>query len=144
MRVIFALVFSILSISLLTGMIYAQEGEQVPTPPPIPQPEPEPEPIGPKEPNPIEEPFPGLTDEEKIVELTKENEELKKENKALENEIEGLEIEIDFLENQIRVITEQFQDLQKIALEQARVIMQLADQLKEIVFEKIFSPETSV
>jgi len=52
-------VFGLLFVSPLAIPLNALQSDQVPSPPTIPQPEPEPDPIGPKDPEPIEEPFPG-------------------------------------------------------------------------------------
>ena len=131
------LLFSILFTSF-SGMAFAQVD---PVPPPTPQPIPEPEPIPKKEPKPIEEPFPGLTDEEKIAKLTEENKKLKAEKAQLQEKVKNLEIEKGFLENQIEELQKNLNNLNAIALEQIKVIMDLVAQLKETVFEGLFSPQ---
>lgn len=110
---------------------------QEPSPPPIPQPEPEPEPIPRKEPKPIEEPFPGLTDAEKLEKLMQENEELK-------SEIDTLTIQKNFLQSKVDEVTKKLEDLQAVALEQIKVIMSLVAQLKNTIFEKTLSPIISL
>jgi colicin import membrane protein len=133
--------FSIL-FSVLTNQDIAQ-AEEIPAPPPVPQPIPEPEPIPQPKPEPIEEPFPGLTDAEKIEKLTEENKKLKVEKDLLEKEIDNLEIQKSFLQSQVDELNKKLNDLNAVALEQIKVIMNLVAQLKEIVFEKVFLPIVS-
>ena len=105
--------------------------------------QPEPEPIPQPEPEPIREPFPGLTDEEKLEQLTEENKKLKAENTKLESQIDDLKIDKSFLQNQIDELNKKLNDLNAVVLEQIKVIMSLVIQLKDTVFEKIFSPFNS-
>jgi len=144
MKSLFTLLFfSILFTSVLANQSFAQQEDQVPGPPPIPQPTPEPEPLPRPEPEPIEEPFPGLTDEEKLEQLTEENKKLKVENTKLESQIDDLKIDKSFLQNQIDELNKKLNDLNAVVLEQIKVIMSLVIQLKDTVFEKIFSPFNS-
>ncbi len=135
------LLFSILFTSVLANQTFALE-DQVPIPP-VPQPIPEPEPIPQPKPKPIEEPFPGLTEEEKLEQLTEENKKLKAEKAQLESKVNELKIEKGFLQNQIDALHKQLNDLNAVALEQIKVIMDLVLQLKETVFEKVFLPFNS-
>ncbi len=137
------LLFSILFTSVLVNQSFAQQEDQIPTPPPIPQPIPEPEPIPQPEPQPIREPFPGLTDEEKLEQLTEENKKLKAENIKLESQIDDLKIDKSFLQNQIDELNKTLNNLHAVVLEQIKVIMSLVIQLKDTVFEKVFSPFNS-
>ncbi len=137
------LLFSILFTSVLVNQSFAQQEDQVPGPPPIPQPIPEPEPIPQPEPEPIEEPFPGLTDEEKFEQLTEENKKLKAEKGQLESQIDDLKIDKSFLQNQIDELNTTLNNLHAVVLEQIKVIMSLVVQLKDTVFEKVFSPFNS-
>ena len=137
------LLFSILFTSVLVNQSFAQQEDQIPTPPPIPQPIPEPEPIPQPEPEPIREPFPGLTDEEKLEQLTEENKKLKAENTKLESQIDDLKIDKSFLQNQIDELNKTLNNLHAVVLEQIKVIMSLVIQLKDTVFEKVFSPFNS-
>ena len=143
MKTVFALVlFSVLFLGI-SEQSFAQEKEQVPAPPPVPQPIPEPEPIPQPEPDPIEEPFPELTDEEKLEKLTEENKKLKAEKAQLELQVDELKIKKGFLENQIEQLQTQLENINAIALEQIKVIMDLVAQIKEMVFEGMFSPSNS-
>lgn len=137
------LLFSILFTSVLANQSFAQQEDQIPAPPPIPQPIPEPEPIPQPEPEPIREPFPGLTDEEKLEQLTEENKKLKAENTKLESQIDDLKIDKSFLQNQIDELNKKLNNLNAVVLEQIKVIMSLVIQLKDTVFEKVFSPFNS-
>jgi len=137
------LLFSILFTSVLVNQTFAQQEDQVPTPPPIPQPIPEPEPIPQPQPEPIREPFPGLTDEEKLEQLTEENKKLKVEKAKLGSQIDELKIDKGFLQNQINELNKKLNDLNAVVLEQIKVIMSLVTQLKDTVFEKVFSPFNS-
>jgi len=138
------LLFSILFTSIFANQTFAQEEDQVPIPPPIPQPIPEPEPIPQPEPEPIREPFPGLADEEKLEQLTEENKKLKAEKAKLGSQINDLKIDKSFLQSQIDELNKKLNDLNAVVLEQIKVIMQLVIQLKNTVFEKVFSPFNSV
>ena len=141
MKTLFTLLlFSILFSASLSNQVFAQD----PGPPPVPQPIPEPEPIPKKEPKPIEEPFPGLTDEEKIEKLTEENKKLKAEKAQLESQVKDLKIEKGFLENQIAELQIKLENLNAIVLEQIKVLLQLAAQIKEMMFEGLFSSSNSV
>ncbi len=137
------LLFSILFTGVFANQTFAQETEQLPAPPPIPQPIPEPEPIPQPEPEPIEEPFPGLTDEEKLEQLTEENKKLKAEKAKQGLQIEELKIDKSFLQSQIEELNKKLNDLNAVVLEQIKVIMSLVVQLKDTVFEKVFSPFNS-
>ena len=106
-----------------------------PSPPSIPNPEPEPLPIPKKEPEPIREPFPSLTDEERLAKLTKENEELKSENSKLESQVTNLEIQKDFLQIKVDDLTKKLKDLNEVVLAQIKVIMDLVTKLKETIFD---------
>jgi hypothetical protein len=136
------LLFSILFTSVLVNQTFAQQ-DQIPAPPPIPQPIPEPEPIPQPEPEPIKEPFPGLTDEEKLEQLTEENKKLKAEKAKLGSQIDELKIDKGFLQNQINELNKKLNNLNAVVLEQIKVIMSLVTQLKDTVFEKVFSPFNS-
>ena len=137
------LLFSILFTSVLVNQTFAQQEDQVPTPPPIPQPIPEPEPIPQPQPEPIKEPFPGLSDEEKLEQLTEENKKLKAEKAKLGSQIDELKIDKSFLQNQISELNKKLNNLNAVVLEQIKVIMSLVTQLKDTVFEKVFSPFNS-
>jgi cell division protein FtsB len=137
------LLFLILFTSILANQSFAQQEDQIPGPPSIPQPTPEPEPIPQPEPEPIKEPFPGLTDEEKFEQLTEENKKLKAEKAQLGSQIDELKIDKGFLQNQINELNKKLNDLNAVVLEQIKVIMSLVTQLKDTVFEKVFSPFNS-
>lgn len=139
MKTILILVLFSFLFTIPINQTFAQD----PGPPPSPQPIQEPEPIPKKEPKPIEEPFPGLTDEEKIEKLTEENKKLKAEKTQLESQVDELKIEKGFLQSQINELQKKLNDLNAVALEQIKVIMDLVVQLKETVFENIFSPFNS-
>ena len=138
--------------SILFGMIallafvsfsqttFAIETEQVPGPPQIPEPSPTPEPIRIPEPSPTPNPFPEESDSEKVKRLTEQNNNLKQQNKNLQNQISSLNNEKSRLQAEISELNNSIQSLKEITLEQIRVIMDLANQLKEIIYEKIFSP----
>jgi len=115
-----------------------------PSPPSVPNPEPEPIPIPKKEPKPIEEPFPSLTDEDRLEKLTKENEELKSENSKLESQVTNLEIQKDFLQTKVDELTKKLEDLNAVIREQINVIMNLVTQLKETIFNGIIPPLVKV
>lgn len=136
------LLFSILFTGVFANQTFAQE-DQVPVPPPVPQPIPEPEPIPQPKPEPIKEPFPGLTDEERLEQLTEENKKLKAEKAQLESQNDKLKIDKSFLQNQIGELNKKLNDLNAVVLEQIKVIMNLVTQLKETLFEKVFLPFNS-
>ena len=137
------LIFGLFILFPIIVPITAQKPNQVPLPP-IPQPEPEPLPIPKKEPKPIEEPFPGLTDEEKFEKLTEENKKIKSENAELISDVENLKIQKGFLQNQIIVLTKKLEDLNAVAMEQVKVILGLVAQLKNIIFDNLLSSVISV
>jgi hypothetical protein len=99
---------------------------QEPEPPRIPEPSPEPKPIKIPEPEPIREPFPEESDTAKIQRLTEENTKLREENF-------NLQVQIIELNNTI-------ENLYAITMEQIKVIMELVNQLREAVFEKLVPP----
>ena len=134
------LVTLIFLIPLLSIISFDQINAQIePLPPSIPNPEPEPLPIPKKEPEPIREPFPSLTDEERLAKLTKENEELKSENSKLESQVTNLEIQKGFLQTKVDDLTKKLKDLNEVVLEQIKVIMDLVTNLKETIFDGIIS-----
>ena len=109
---------SIITLGLFNiGPVFSQE----PEPPKIPEPSPEPKPIKLPEPEPIREPFPEESDAEKIQRLTDENVKLKEEN---------LELKI-----RINELNEMVEQLQAITMEQIKVIIQLVEQLREVLFD---------
>ena len=113
--------FILILFIIIGGLFYINPAfSQEPGPPEIPEPSPEPKPIRLPEPEPITEPFPEESDAEKIQRLTDENENLKKEN---------LELKI-----RINELNEIVKKLQAITLEQIKVIMQLVEQLREVLF----------
>jgi hypothetical protein len=99
---------------------------QEPEPPRIPEPSPEPKPIKIPEPEPIREPFPEESDTAKIQRLTEENTKLKEENFNLQVQITELNKKVE--------------NLYAITMEQIKLIMELVDQLREAVFEKLVPP----
>ena len=135
--------FGLLFVSPLAIPLNALQPNQV-VPPVIPQPEPEPDPITPKDPEPIEEPFPGLTDKEKIQKLTEENEKLKSENAELKTETETFKIQKNFLQDQIEDLKNKLADRKAVILEQIKVILFLVDQAKNAILDNFFSPDISV
>ncbi len=118
----------------------AFETEQEPEPPQIPEPNPVPEPIRMPDPAPIPNPFPEESDSETVKRLTKENDNLKQENSNLQSQISTLKNDKLRLQAEISELNDSIENLKEITLEQIRVIMDLANQLKEIIYEKIFSP----
>ena len=132
--------YTFLLFSILFSGSFTTAFAQDPIPPPVPQPTPEPEPIPRKEPKPIEEPFPGLTDAEKLEKLTEENNKLKAEKAQLQSQVNDLKIEKGFLQSQIEELNKKLNNINAVALEQIKVIMDLVAQLKETVFETVFSP----
>jgi peptidoglycan hydrolase CwlO-like protein len=119
---------------------FAIETEQEPGPPQIPEPSPMPEPIRMPNPAPAPDPFPEESDSEKVKRLTEENDNLKQQNKNLQNQISSLNNEKSRLQAEISELNNSIQSLKEITLEQIKVILDLANQLKEIIYEKIFSP----
>ena len=118
----------------------AYETEQEPEPPKIPEPSPEPEPIRIPEPVPIPNPFPEESNSEKIKRLTEENDRLKQQNSNFQDQITNLKIENSRSESKILELEKTIHSLKEITMEQIRVIMDLVNRLKDISFEKIFSP----
>ena len=117
-NLIFGLTIVIFSLFFVQP-VFSQE----PGPPKIPEPSPEPKPIKIPEPEPIREPFPQESDTEKIQRLTAENTKLKEENLNLK--VQNVEL------NKI------IENLQAVTLEQIKVILELVNQLRETIFEKI-------
>jgi uncharacterized coiled-coil DUF342 family protein len=72
--------------------------------------------------------------------LTEANNNLKQQNDNLQNQISSLKNEKSRLQAEISELNYSLQNLREVTLEQIRVIMELANQLKEIIFEKIFPP----
>ena len=138
-NLIFILIVILTSTSFLQ-IISAFETEQEPEPPQIPQPSPAPEPIKMPDPAPTPDPFPEESDSEKIKRLTEENNNLKQQNSNLQNQISALKNDKLILEVEISELNHSIQSLKEITLEQIRVIIELTNQLKEIIYEKIFSP----
>jgi len=114
---------------------FAQEVKQEPEPPKLPEPEPEPEPIKLPEPEPIPEPFPKETESEKIQRLTEENHNLKVNNSKLQGQIIDLQKEKSLLETEITKLNGEIEKLHEITMEQIRVIMNLVNQIRGIIFE---------
>ena len=137
MTVIFGFFVIFLASSLQLTLAF--ETEQEPEPPQIPEPTPEPEPIRTPDPVPVPDPFPGETESEKIQRLTKENNELKQQNINLEVEISTLKNEKSILQAEILELNDTIQNLKELTMEQVRVIMDLANRLKDVLFEKILS-----
>ncbi len=140
-----SLIFGIIALFAFvsfTQITFAIETEQEPGPPQIPEPSPIPEPIRMPDPapDPAPDPFPHESDSDKVKRLTKENDNLKQQNKNLQNQIFSLNNEKSRLQAEILELNNSIQSLKEITLEQVRVIMDLANQLKEIIYEKIFSP----
>lgn len=136
------LIFSLAAI-LFVGLFqftFAFETEQEPKPPQIPSPSPEPEPIKIPNPGPPPNPFPKEIESEKIQRLTRENNNLKQQNINLQGNISTLKNEKLKLQAEISELNGIIQNLEKITMEQIQIIMDLANQLKNILFEKIFPP----
>jgi peptidoglycan hydrolase CwlO-like protein len=131
---------ALIAFASFSQITFAIETEQEPGPPQIPEPSPTPEPIRMPEPSPTPNPFPEESDSEKVKRLTEENNNLKQQNKNLQNQISALNNEKSRLQAEIFELNNSIQSLKEITLEQIRVIMDLANQLKEIIYEKIFSP----
>ena len=136
---IFGMIAILVSMSLIQFSL-AFETEQEPEPPQIPEPSPAPEPIKMPDPSPVPDPFPEETDSEKVKRLTEENNNLKQQNSNLQSQISSLKNEKLRLQAEISELNDYIQNLKEITLEQVRVIMDLANQLKEIIYEKIFAP----
>ena len=128
-----------LALSIAASLIYipavdATETEG-PEPPRIPDPLPEPGPIRVPEPEPIPNPFLGETESEKIQRLTEENEKLRQKNMDLQDEIFFLNHDKLQLESKISELNAAIQGLKEIIMEQARVILDLSNKLKQVLFE---------
>lgn len=126
--------FLIFSLAFLDSS-FAQEIRQEPEPPRIPEPSPEPEPIKLPEPEPIPEPFPGETESEKIQRLTQENEDLKSQNSKLQVQIAELQKENSKLQSEVVLLDQQIEKLREVTLEQIKVIMDLVNKIREVIFE---------
>ena len=74
---------------------------------------------------------------------SEENKKLKAEKAQLESQNDKLKIDKSFLQNQIGELNKKLNDLNAVVLEQIKVIMSLVTQLKETLFEKVFSPFNS-
>ena len=118
----------------------AFETEEVPELPQIPEPGPISEPIRISDPDPVPNPFPEESNSEKIKRLIEENDYLKQQNKNLQNQISSLTKQKSTLQAEILELNVHIQNLNKITLEQVQIILQLMNQLKEIIYEKIFFP----
>ena len=136
---IFGMIALLASVSFLQTT-FAIETEQEPGPPQIPEPGPISEPIRMPDPAPTPNPFPGESDSDKVKRLTEENDNLKHQNNNLQSQISSLKNEKSRLQTEISELNNSIQNLKEITLEQIRVILELANQLKETIFEKISSP----
>ncbi len=136
---IFGLTVMLLLVSSLQFTL-AFETEQEPKPPGIPEPSPEPAPIQLPKSDPVPEPFPEDTDLEKIQRLTEENDKLKQQNTNLQGQILTIKNENSRLQAEILELNDSIANLKEIAMEQIQVIMDLVNRLKDVLFEKIFSP----
>ena len=123
----------------------AFEIEQVPEPPRLPEPSPAPDPIQLPEPSPAPDPFPTESDSEKIKRLTRENNNLQQQNNNLQQQNSNLQKQIAStnneklkLQTEIIELNDSIQSLKDIASEQIRVIMQLVNQLKNVIYEIVF------
>lgn len=136
-----SLIFGMIALLASVGFLqttFAIETE--PGPPQIPQPTPVPEPIRMPNPPPAPDPFPGESDSDKVKRLTEENDNLKQQNNNLQSQISSLKNEKSRLQTEISELSNSIRNLKEITLEQIRVILELANQLKDTVFEKIYSP----
>ena len=77
---------------------------------------------------------------EKVKQLTEENNNLKQQNSNLQSQIYSLNNEKLRLQAEISELNDSIQSLKEITLEQIRVIIDLANQIKETIYEKIFVP----
>ena len=75
-----------------------------------------------------------------------ENSQLKQQNSALQAEISNLKDEQLRLQTEITKLTHSLQEFQKIVLEQARLIMDFVNKLKEVLWEcsNFFCEDVSV
>ena len=122
---IFTILFLINIIPFLIN--YAYSVDETPIIPGVPEPEPEPEPIQLPTPKPIPDPFPEESDSAKIERLTQENE-------ILKNKIQDITFEKNELELEVIELNKRIEDLQKITMEQIKVIMELFERIKQTVF----------
>ena len=136
---VFGIFILITFISFLQTTL-AFETEEVPELPQIPEPGPISEPIRISDPDPVPNPFPEESNSEKIKRLIEENDNLKQQNKNLQNQISSLTKQKSTLQAEILELNVHIQNLNKITLEQVQIILQLMNQLKEIIYEKIFFP----
>ncbi len=136
---VYGMIILFASVSFLQ-ITLAIETEQEPEPPQIPEPSPAPEPIRMPDPSPAPDPFPEESDFEKVKRLTQENDKLKQENSNLQSQISALKNDKLRLQAEISELNDSIESLKEITLEQIRVIMNLVNQLKETISEKIFSP----
>lgn len=127
--------------ALLVGLAFlafqaalAAEPEQDPDPPGIPNPTPDPDPVLMPDPTPPTNPFPGESESEKVKRLARDNERLRGENAGLNREVAKLEGERNTLESEVAELNDTIEGLRAVALEQVRVIMELAEKLKQEAF----------
>ena len=138
-----SLIFGMIAILAFVSFIHislAFETKQEPEPPQIPQPSPAPEPIRMPDPAPAPNPFPEESNSEKIKRLIEENDNLKQQNSNLQSQISLLKNDQLRLQAEISELNYSIRSLKEITLEQIRVIMELINQFKEIIYEKIFTP----
>ena len=140
---IFYMIILLASVSFLQ-ITLAFETEEESGPPQIPEPGPISEPIKLPDPDPVPDPFPEESNSEKVKRLTKENNNLKQQNKNLQNQITSLNDDKSRLQTELLELNSYIQSLKEITLEQVQVILQLVNQLKETIYEKIFSPTISL
>ena len=123
---------------------FAIETEQVPNPPQIPAPIPEPEPIQMPKSEPTPNPFPVESESEKIQRLIDENNNLKEENYDLQHKISSLTNEKLELQFKISELNDKINSLNEVIMEQVRIMIELTNNFKGILFENIFSPLTNL
>ncbi|MGH1568343.1 MAG: hypothetical protein ACRBBZ_04000 [Nitrosopumilus sp.] len=136
---VYGMIILFASVSFLQ-ITLAIETKPEPEPPQIPEPSPAPEPIRMPDPSPAPDPFPEESDFEKVKRLTQENDKLTQENFNLQSQISALKNDKLRLQAEISELNDSIESLKEITLEQIRVIMNLVNQLKETISEKIFSP----
>ena len=78
--------------------------------------------------------YPNSTLKEKV------QEKLKQKNTNLQGEISTLKKDKSRLQSEITELNETIEGLNAVIMEQIRVILDLTNQLKDILFEKIFNP----
>lgn len=132
-------ILTILVLSIIISGIGDSVFAQDPSPPPSPEPTPTPDPIYEPEPEPVPDPFPELDDKEKINQLLEENKNLKDENKKLKTDNQSLKTQNNYLAEQINIAQKKLSDLQAVANEQIKLILQLISQIKEVIFSLSFS-----